>query len=367
MPSPGVVCWLGEAFGPAPDGLRAIFTGYIENDQNEQEFFVSAALARSLPVAAPEKFAHPDITAKGEARAFVPLVKLDTLWINTGTLCNITCRNCYIESSPSNDRYEYISAKEVSALLDEVRYLRLGTPEIGFTGGGPFLKPGSPASLDDTLSPGLEVLVLTNAMQPMQRPKVKSRLLDIKQRLGAGLTLRVSLDHHSKALHEAERGPKSWAKVLAGLDWLAEHGFRLAIAGRTCWGETEDASRFGYATLIAKHGWPIDPADKQALMLLPEMDVNVEVPEITTDCWGILHKTPADVMCATSRMVVKPKGAAHPRVLPCTLLPYDDRFEMGSTLATSLVANGGMFRDGAVKLCHPHCAKFCVLGGGSCS
>jgi hypothetical protein len=26
-----------------------------------------------------------------------------------------------------------------------------------------------------------------------------------------------------------------------------------------------------------------------------------------------------------------------------------------------------MFEHGAVKLCHPHCAKFCVLGGGSCS
>jgi len=26
-----------------------------------------------------------------------------------------------------------------------------------------------------------------------------------------------------------------------------------------------------------------------------------------------------------------------------------------------------MFRAGAVKLCHPHCSKFCVLGGGSCS
>jgi len=26
-----------------------------------------------------------------------------------------------------------------------------------------------------------------------------------------------------------------------------------------------------------------------------------------------------------------------------------------------------MFAGGAVKLCHPNCSKFCVLGGGSCS
>ena len=91
------------------------------------------------------------------------------------------------------------------------------------------------------------------------------------------------------------------------------------------------------------------------------------VPEITTACWGILKKSPSHMMCATSRMVVKRKGAERPQVLPCTLLPYDERFEMGPTLAGAARADGGMFEQGAVRLCHPHCAKFCVLGGGSCS
>ena len=36
----------------------------------------------------------------------------------------------------------------------------------------------------------------------------------------------------------------------------------------------------------------------------------VDVPEITTACWGILKKSPDSVMCASSRMVVKRKGAA---------------------------------------------------------
>jgi hypothetical protein len=40
---------------------------------------------------------------------------------------------------------------------------------------------------------------------------------------------------------------------------------------------------------------------------------------------------------------------------------------MGATLAAAAAADGGMFERGAVKLCHRHCAKFCVLGGGSCS
>ena len=88
------------------------------------------------------------------------------------------------------------------------------------------------------------------------------------------------------------------------------------------------------------------------------MDPAADVPEITEACWGILGKSPESVMCATSRMVVKRKGAAHPVVIACTLLPYDPRFELGRCLADA---------GGAVALNHPHCAKFCVLGGGACS
>lgn len=57
-------------------------------------------------------------------------------------------------------------------------------------------------------------------------------------------------------------------------------------------------------------------------------------------------------------MVVKRNGATAPVVLACTLIAYDARFELGTDLAGSLVP---------VALNHPHCAKFCVLGGASCS
>jgi hypothetical protein len=57
-------------------------------------------------------------------------------------------------------------------------------------------------------------------------------------------------------------------------------------------------------------------------------------------------------------MVVKRKGEAHPVVVPCTLLPYDEQFTLGETLAEAA-------RD--VRLNHPHCARFCVLGGASCT
>jgi hypothetical protein len=313
------------------------------------------------------KFENPDITATGEHRATVPLERLDTVWFNTGTLCNIACVNCYIDSSPKNDQLVYLSAAEVTTLLDELLRDGYGTSEIGFTGGEPFMNPEFLDILGATLDRGFDVLVLTNAMQPMQRAPVKRGLIALKEKHGARLRIRVSLDHFTPELHEAERGAKTWVKAIAGIDWLNANGFEIAIAGRTCWNEPESEERNGFAALIAMRGWRIDPANPNQLMLLPEMDGSHHIPEITARCWGLLGKSPKDLMCASSRMVVKRKGAAAPVIVPCTLLPYEPAFEMGETFAEACAADAGMFNKGAVKLCHPHCAKFCVLGGGSCS
>lgn len=328
---------------------------------------IPTQLAKPFRPIDPAKFRNPDVTAKGEQRASVPLTRLDTLWINTGTLCNITCANCYIESSPTNDRLEYFRLGELEALLDEIESLKLGTREIAFTGGEPFMNPDMCAMMQTALERGHEVLVLTNAMQPMQRPKVKQALLALQKNHGSRITLRVSLDHYTSDLHEKERGSDTWDKAIAGMDWLNANGLNIAIAGRTCWGETEALARDGYARMIARRSWRIDPANAGQLVLFPEMNEREDVPEITTACWDILSKRPDQQMCASSRMVVKRKGADAPAIVPCTLLPYDPAFEMGSTLAASLNADGGNFRNGAVKLNHPHCSKFCVLGGASCS
>ena len=304
----------------------------------------------------PAKFRDPFTTAKGETRAQVAQTGLETLWFNTGTLCNLTCTNCYIESSPRNGRLAWLTAKEVQSYLDEIARDGLPTRLIGFTGGEPFMNPDILDMLDLVLSRGLNALVLTNAMKPLR--KLRTPLLDLRRRYGDRLTIRVSLDHYTPSVHEAERGRRSWAPTIDGLIWLAREGFALDVAGRHFTAETEDELRAGYAALFAEHGIPIDARDPVRLMLFPEMDLTRDVPEITTSCWGILHKSPEDVMCATSRMVVKRQGADRPAVVACTLLPYDPRFELGATLAEA---------SGPVSLNHPYCASFCVLGGAACS
>ncbi|HLH91519.1 MAG TPA: radical SAM protein [Xanthobacteraceae bacterium] len=304
----------------------------------------------------PAKFKDQRRTATGEPRAHVALRRLDTLWFNTGTLCNITCRNCYIESSPRNDRLEYLALDDIRPYLDEIERDGLGTREIGFTGGEPFMNPHIFALLDECLARGFRILVLTNAMRPMQRHKAK--LLDLERRHGDRLAIRVSLDHFTAEHHEEERGADTFASTRDGLVWLARNGFNLAVAGRTMWGEDDAVERAGFARLFAEHAIPIDAYDPAALVLFPEMDAGADVPEISEACWGILGKSPDDVMCASSRMVVKRKGAEGASVLACTLIPYDRTFELGTTLRQAARA---------VPLNHPHCAKFCVLGGASCS
>jgi len=302
------------------------------------------------------KFADPDLTATGEQRASVDPRKLETLWINAGSLCNLSCENCYIESTPTNDRLAYILLDDVKALLDEIKDENFQTSEIAFTGGEPFLNDEIIPILRLCLDRGFSVLVLTNAMNTMHRQQ--KALAEMNAQHGDRLKIRVSLDHYTEKLHAVERGKRSWKPALKGLQWLSAEGLSFTLAGRTYWDEDETSLRNGYAKLFRDENINLLADDPEQLILFPEMDLSVDVPEITTNCWKILDKNPADVMCSNSRMVVKQKGDENISVMACTLLPYDQRFNLGTTLTEA-------WRS--VKLNHPHCAKFCVLGGGSCS
>ena len=311
----------------------------------------------TAPAAA--KFSDPWRTADGQQRAVVELRGLETLWFNTGTLCNIECANCYILSSPTNDALVYLTTAEVERYLDEIARDEIWpVREIGFTGGEPFMNPDMCAIAEAALVRGHEVLILTNAMRPMMRPAVRREIARLAREHGGRLTLRVSIDHYTAGLHDAERGEGTFQKTLEGMRWLAATGVRMTAAGRTMWGEDEESTRRGFGGLFAAEGFDIDADNPAEMVLFPEMDETADVPEITTACWDILGKDPGDVMCSNARMVVKRRGAGRPAVLACTLLAYDRQFELGETLAEAARP---------VALNHPHCAKFCVLGGARCS
>ena len=303
------------------------------------------------------KFSNPLITKDGDQRAFVDFDGFKTLWFNTGTLCNIACSNCYIESSPRNDRLVYLSFADVVEFLDELENLSRKTCEIGFTGGEPFLNPDFLKMLEECLRRNLSIMVLTNAMRPLQN-KIKG-LLQLKESFGAEkMVFRVSIDHYDKDLHEVERGVGTWDPMIKGLKWLRDNKYTINVAGRSLSRESDNECREGYKTLFEDLGLPVDAHNPSELVIFPEMDITVDVPEITTSCWEILSVRPETQMCASSRMVVKRKGQERPTVVSCTLLPYEEEFELGKTLSEA---------SKKIYLNHQHCSKFCVLGGASCS
>jgi MoaA/NifB/PqqE/SkfB family radical SAM enzyme len=124
--------------------------------------------------------------------------------------------------------------------------------EIGFTGGEPFMNPDILGMIEDSLDARFRVLVLTNAMKPMQR--LKKPLLDLSRCFPGQLTLRVSLDHCEPAGHEKQRGPRSWVRTIDGLLWLARNGFDVSVAGRMVWDENQATMRADSRMVVKRKG-----------------------------------------------------------------------------------------------------------------
>jgi hypothetical protein len=272
-----------------------------------------------------------------EAAPVVELARLETIWVNTGTLCNLACTQCFMHSSPTNDSLAYVSLASFNELLAQAPG---GLAEIGFTGGEPFMNPEIMDMLEAALAAGKRVLVLTNAMRPMQRHAAALTCL-IAGHPGR-LAIRVSLDHYLPDRHDALRGQNSFAPTIDGLKFLAKAGARISVAARTPWGETAAMMQAGFARLFAAHGLPIED-----LTLFPEIDLCSPAPPVTA---AMVAAAPP-VMCQSSRMAVQRKGSSDISFAPCTLLPDRD-------LAAW---------DDPITLDHPHCSRFCVYGGASCA
>jgi len=299
------------------------------------------------------KFQNKFLTADNKKRAFINAQKIKTLWFNTGTLCNLACKGCYIDSSPKNDRLAYLSFNEFKSFVNESIQNKMGTEQIGFTGGEPFMNKDIFKMIKYSLENGFKTLVLTNAMKPMLNNK--NELFRLNH---LNLTIRVSIDHYSKEKHEQIRGPNSWAPMIEGLKWLSKNKFNYCLATRLMWSEDDKTTRKNFKKFIKDNELQINAESKIQLVTFAEMDEKSNTPEITTECWKILNKNPNEVMCSNSRMIVKKKENNYPSVIACTLLPYNSEFDLGNTLKESLKK---------IYLNHPHCSKFCVLGGSSCS
>src|SRR5437667_2208328 len=148
----------------------------------------------------------------------VALAHLDELWFQvTGTLCNLTCRHCFISCGPHNHAFGYLSMDAIRRALDES--IGLGVKEYYFTGGEPFLHRDMTDILELTLRYG-PATVLTNGT--VFKDEWLVRLARAEAASPYSLEFRVSIDGPDAATNDPIRGAGTFERALRGVRQLLQ-------------------------------------------------------------------------------------------------------------------------------------------------
>jgi MoaA/NifB/PqqE/SkfB family radical SAM enzyme len=240
-----------------------------------------------------------------------PLVRLealDHLWFQvTGTLCNLTCRHCFISCGPANRALGLMSEESVRAHLEASR--RLGVKEYFFTGGEPFLHPRMAAILEETLRIG-PATVLTNAT--LFKEEALARLARAEAASPYSLEFRVSIDGFNAEQNDPIRGEGTFERAMRGVRQLLDHGFLPIITVMRSWDEAEDAGVFaGFVGSLRGIGY-----GRPRIKLLPPLRIGREAQRsrgygedevVTEEMMACFDR--ALLLCSHSR-VVTDRGVA---------------------------------------------------------
>jgi molybdenum cofactor biosynthesis enzyme MoaA len=256
----------------------------------------------------------------------VPLGHLDDLWFQvTGTLCNLTCRHCFISCSPHNHAFGFLDLETVGRYLDES--VPLGVKEYYFTGGEPFLHRQMTEILELTLRYG-PATVLTNGT--VFREEGLARLARAEAESPYSLEFRVSIDGFDAATNDPVRGAGSFDRALRGVRQLLAHGFLPIVTVARTSDDQDDGELFrGFVDLLRANGY-----DRPRVKILPTLRLGAEVerqrgyrPEewVTPEMLNGFDQT--QLICQHSRIVTD-RG-----VFVCPILIEAPDSRLGSTLA----------------------------------
>lgn len=199
----------------------------------------------------------------------VALRHLDQLWFQVGgTRCNLSCRHCFISCSPHNHSFGFLRFDDVERWLTEsVRY---GVKEYYFTGGEPFLNPDMTAILVRTLAIG-PASVLTNGT--VLQDDWLRRLRNAEERSSYSLEFRVSIDGCTAAQNDAIRGAGTFARAMAGVRMLVEHGFLPIVTVARIEDAADPNQLFtDFVAVLQDHGY-----DRPRVKILPALRIGAEV------------------------------------------------------------------------------------------
>ncbi|PIQ97887.1 MAG: radical SAM protein [Nitrospinae bacterium CG11_big_fil_rev_8_21_14_0_20_56_8] len=259
----------------------------------------------------------------------VPLVSLDTLWMQVGgTLCNLSCTHCFISCGPKNHNHAMMSLAEVRRLLDDAG--ALAVKDYWITGGEVFLNPQIFGILEAILERG-PLGVLTNGT--LITPDKARALADIQSRSPHRLTLRISMESFDEEANNRIRGAQAYRKAVEGLRNLAAVGFSPILTVTRSWEEEEDGPMENrFLEFLRQNDVPEPRIKILPGFLLGRLAENergyMEEERVTEKCFENFPIT--NLQCASSRMATS-KG-----VFVCPILVDEDRARMGETLKETL-------------------------------
>ena len=259
----------------------------------------------------------------------VPLVKLDTLWLQVGgTLCNLQCTHCFISCGPQNHTHEMMTLNDVQQRLLESK--TLGVKDYYITGGEVFMNPEIFEILATILEYG-PLDVLTNGT--LITSEKAAQLKEIQNNSSHKLQFRVSMESFDEKLNDRTRGENSFSKATEGITNLNSFGFSPILTVTRNWDEVKDKEmEESFKNFLESLKIP-DPRIKiLPEFLLGQLAVNTrnyfDHEHVTEKCFENYDIT--NLQCSTSRMATKTG------VYVCPILVDNDKAKMGDTIEETL-------------------------------
>jgi len=259
----------------------------------------------------------------------VPLVKLDTLWLQVGgTLCNLQCTHCFISCGPQNHTHEMMTLKDVQQRLLESK--TLGVKDYYITGGEVFMNPEIFEILATILEYG-PLDVLTNGT--LITSEKAACLKEIQNNSSHKLQFRVSMESFDEKLNDRTRGENSFSKATEGITNLNSFGFSPILTVTRNWDEAKDKEMEESFKDFLESLNTSDPRIKiLPEFLLGQLAVNTrnyfDHEHVTEKCFENYDIT--NLQCSTSRMATKTG------VYVCPILVDNDKAKMGDTIEETL-------------------------------
>ncbi|MBI2061896.1 MAG: methyltransferase domain-containing protein [Nitrospirae bacterium] len=158
--------------------------------------------------------ARPGYLGRSE---ILQLTGLREIWLHLNNSCNLSCSHCLVSSGPKED--QGLSTDQWKAILRQS--FDLGTGQVYFTGGEPFLRKDIFELMDFVLSrPDRKLVILTNGM--LFKGPTLDRLRDYS---GRPLVLQISLDGPDAETNDPIRGKGSFDPILRGIRSAQAAGF----------------------------------------------------------------------------------------------------------------------------------------------